>query len=646
MVATRSNLVRIARRLYRRARSFTSLQFATIAFVFLVCICVVGLQALNIRSERARDIDAASGRAADLARALGQQAEDTFRLADTALIGSVTRLEDDGYTDKTLNGLRPILIARVKVFHSLVNFVITDETGKCLVVEPGPASANCSLVGRGNFEYHRTHTDKAPRLGRPRRGLISGTWIMSLSRRVNHPDGSFAGIVSVGLSLPFFQDYYDTFDIGPKGAIVLARNGEDPVILIRRPFIEANVGRDFRNAAIFKVIAARGPIGQVELKASTDGEERLYAYRQLNAFPLLIAVGFGMDDILADWRASARIQMVTTAGLVLLIAALGAWLSLHIRTRRRLEDAHRDAAAAFRLLAENSTDLIVRLGPDNERIYVSPACRALFGYEPEEMLGHNPLEMVHPDDRERWKKDYGPADGGADMDVTGTYRLIRKDGSVIWVEGNRRRLAAEGGFVVTIRDVTQRKVAEEKLAELNARLQSMANHDALTGLANRRQFDDTLETEFRRAARGHTTLSLIMIDVDRFKRFNDRFGHPAGDGCLKQIAGALAGVIRRPGDLLARYGGEEMAIVLPNTPLAGALNIAEHARQAVRALAIPHADIGKMVTISLGVAASCEAIDRPAKLIEAADKALYVAKESGRDAVRSASDEPADQAAD
>ena len=326
---------------------------------------------------------------------------------------------------------------------------------------------------------------------------------------------------------------------------------------------------------------------------------------------------------------------------------LGLWLALHIRMRRRLEDAQSETAAAFRLLAESSSDLIVKLGPNRERLYVSPASRALFGYEPEELMQMNPLDNVHPDDREVWRRHYGGAGDGTADDASKTFRIIRKDGTVIWVESNRHRLPDDAGFVVTLRDVTEREITEQRLTETNRRLQDIVDRDGLTRLANRRCFDTTLAAEFRRAQRDGTTLSLVMIDVDCFKAYNDRYGHPAGDGCLRRIAAALKDVPGRPGDLVARYGGEELAIVLPNTPLPGALTIAEQARCAVRALALRHeGNAGGVVTISLGVAALGEngAVVSPAALIEAADRALYAAKEGGRDAVRAVPDINAVQA--
>ncbi|MCK1791967.1 diguanylate cyclase [Pseudomonas violetae] len=135
-------------------------------------------------------------------------------------------------------------------------------------------------------------------------------------------------------------------------------------------------------------------------------------------------------------------------------------------------------------------------------------------------------------------------------------------------------------------------------------LRSMALMDGLTGVANRRKFNEDILADWRLCFREQKPLSLILVDVDYFKRYNDHYGHPAGDGCLKSIAQALSEAVRRPYDLVARYGGEEFACVLPNTALSGAVEIAERMRERVRTLGIEHAasDVDRVVTISLGVA--------------------------------------------
>jgi diguanylate cyclase (GGDEF)-like protein len=164
----------------------------------------------------------------------------------------------------------------------------------------------------------------------------------------------------------------------------------------------------------------------------------------------------------------------------------------------------------------------------------------------------------------------------------------------------------------------------------------------LTGLANRRHFDEMLAAEFRRAAREKTSLGLIMIDADHFKRFNDIYGHPAGDSCLRAIALVLRQGLSRKGsggsaDFVARYGGEEFAVLVPNITQSGAFALAERLREAVHGLRIPHeASPRTIVTISLGVASvtPAEGACRTEDLVTAADTALYAAKKAGRDQTR------------
>jgi len=169
-------------------------------------------------------------------------------------------------------------------------------------------------------------------------------------------------------------------------------------------------------------------------------------------------------------------------------------------------------------------------------------------------------------------------------------------------------------------------------------LERLSSYDGLTGIPNRRRFDEYLELEWKRAVREATPLSIIMIDIDHFKRFNDTYGHCAGDDCLRQVAAALAGSVHRPSDLVARYGGEEFVAVLPKTDSEGATFIAETMRHSVSALLIPNAgsDTCDHLTISLGTA-TCLPNENlhSSSLIDAGDRSLYEAKRCGRNQVKS-----------
>jgi diguanylate cyclase (GGDEF)-like protein len=186
-----------------------------------------------------------------------------------------------------------------------------------------------------------------------------------------------------------------------------------------------------------------------------------------------------------------------------------------------------------------------------------------------------------------------------------------------------------------------------QLIQLTTKLQRLTAIDPLTEIANRRTLDSAMEQEWRRAMRTHIPLSLLLIDIDCFKQFNDTYGHVAGDHCLRRVAAALAGVARRAGDVAARYGGEEFAVVLPQTEAADAQQIAERVREAVLALSIPHQHSAAhpQVTVSIGVGSisfsgnpESPVSDQTVRanivtLVEAADTALYAAKCAGRNQV-------------
>jgi len=192
------------------------------------------------------------------------------------------------------------------------------------------------------------------------------------------------------------------------------------------------------------------------------------------------------------------------------------------------------------------------------------------------------------------------------------------------------------GIVAQFKDITSREQAKEDLEKANIALGKMVLVDGLTQIANRRCFDDTLANEWQRLKRTGQPISLLLGDIDYFKKFNDHYGHQAGDDCLREVGTALAGSVLRPADLVARYGGEEFVLLLPEVTAEEALKVAERVLEAISALQIPHqaSEVRDTVSISIGAATLIPIDDQqPASLIAMADEALYRAKEQGRNRV-------------
>lgn len=283
------------------------------------------------------------------------------------------------------------------------------------------------------------------------------------------------------------------------------------------------------------------------------------------------------------------------------------------------------------------------LYPDgsNELLYISPATNDILGHTPEYFMQdlNRFWNMVHPDDLERLLKEDFEANRKKTLFVS-EVRVRMPDGQQRWVQlSSRPTSEMKNDSVVWIGyiiDITRVKQIEMELVEANRQLKALSLTDGLTGLANRRHFDEMLNNEWARFKRTQHPFSLILLDIDFFKNYNDHYGHQMGDDCLKRIASILQKHTRRAGDLAARYGGDELIIIAFNTNAAAALEMAENIHQSVESLRIKNENTSLgMVTISIGVATIMgEEYQSEQHLLKAADIALYQAKKDGRNCVR------------
>ena len=513
-----SSLLGILTRQARLAPKGIPITSLATIFVILVCLSLVFIDGWRSWTARNIQLHEMGISTANMTRAIAQHASDTIKAADTTLVGLVERVQMDGTGPDALLRLHPLLVERVGELPQLQGLFIYDENGRWLANSLPAMPSNVNNSDRDYFIYHRSNIDPKPYIGLPIRSRSTGMWIITVSRRINHTDGSFAGVALATISIDYFVKFYESFDIGRHGAIVLALN--DGTMLTRRPLLNNYTGKSMANTVLYRDNISKKAAGTVFIVSAQDGVTRLNSFRHLDQYPLYVSSALSKDEILADWLTDTYVH---TAGVAILLVVLG-WLGFHL---------------------------------------------------------------------------------------VGQIKL---------------RLNAEAELVRT----------RDALETLNETLERLALQDGLTGLANRRHFDLALDKEFSRAVREASSLALVMIDVDCFKQYNDIYGHAAGDECLRKISQVVKINQNRPGDVAARYGGEELGVLLPGTDVRGAMAIAEKIRLEIHNLGIEHTgNSAGVVTVSAGVDAfvPVQDLDNPLELIQAADKALYAAKSGGRDRV-------------
>ena len=275
--------------------------------------------------------------------------------------------------------------------------------------------------------------------------------------------------------------------------------------------------------------------------------------------------------------------------------------------------------------------------------YIGPQIEPLLGWSQESWLNANDWAMrMHPEDRE-YSVNFCISQSQAGVDHEIDYRALTKDNGYVWIRDVVHVVRNEKGetesLVGFMFDISERKKTEEKLINLQKELEALSFKDGLTGIANRRRFDACLELEWASARRSEQPLSVILLDIDFFKQFNDLYGHIAGDQCLTSVAQTLALAIARPRDIAARFGGEDFVILLPETDEVGAQEVAERCQRLVEKLRIPHekSDDNPYVSFSMGVGTIIPSPDmEPTAFINAVDKLLYTAKQNGRNRIETA----------
>jgi diguanylate cyclase (GGDEF)-like protein/PAS domain S-box-containing protein len=601
-------------------------------FLGAICFAILAFAGWREWQSRAADLANAEIETRNLARSVAQYADDTLELGKTILVSLVGRLERDGTSPDAIARLRSLLEARRSVLGRVRGLFVYDEQGNWIATTERLDLAGLNNGDRDYFQRHKLSQSTEIRVGNPVRSRSGGQWIITLSKRFNNPDGTFAGVALATLDVAHFTDFFSQFDLGPGGAISLLNR--DGIILSRYPEDGTYVGLDLSKSNLIKNVIGKVSEAAYYFRSPLDGRDRLSSYKVSSAFPLVTLATRTEDDVLAQWRHEALGRSIFILMLTSIIALAGSYLIRQLVQHQRLTQALADGEAEFRLLAEGSSDMVLRIGLDERISYVSPSCERILGWSASALIGSSPAARINAEDRPQVNVAIGRLKS-AEMDETKIiYRTRRSDETEIWLETalrSTRDVNGElNGVVAISRDISDH-------VELEAQLTALARTDSLTGLANRRQFDEAFEAEWARAARSGSELSIVLVDVDQFKKFNDYYGHPAGDVALQEVAKILAKQTRRPADLVARYGGEEFVLLLPDTDAEGAYRLAENIRGGLadRNLAHKKNIPSGRVTLSLGIATTrlSDVGSGRERLLKIADEALYCAKARGRDRV-------------
>lgn len=749
--ARQMNILDLPTRLSRLYDKQLPVMVAATLLVVLVCMSLIALDGWRTWQARGIELHESEVVASNLARSLAQHAEDVIVDADTILHSLVERLEVEGAGRASHDRLYALLSARVAESRSLQGLFVYDETGRSVVNSVASKVPNLNSADREYFIYHRSHDDRNPHIGLSVRSRSTGESIITVSRRINNADGSFAGVALATISLDYFQKFYASFDVGRKGAIVLML--ETGAVLVRCPFNAAYIGSNTGSGIPFANFLSKAPVGTAMIKSSVDGVERLNGYRHLEHYPLVVDVALSEDEILDKWLIDASVHSLGVGILIIVLGILGYRVIGQIRLRLRVEGQLAESEKRLRTITDNVPAFIAYIDREQRYRFCNALYSSEFGVPMEELLGNNLLSLFGAEayaaiapyvlqalsgqnvvfERHALERGlechslyhYVP-DIDRSGDVRGFYAMVlditarknielqlsskekllrgltdhlpslvsyidreerfqfnnqayeewlgkplskitgrhireacgdaayfkykrfldqavagkkidfafasKRNGSKRYYNASYIPQFDENGQVVGVCSMTN-DITELKKIELQ--LIKLARIDALTGLSNRAQFDETLRKAIARSRRTGLSMALMYLDIDHFKTINDTYGHQAGDEALCEFARRLSDSVRKT-DHVSRLSGDEFVIILECVKAEGQAEIV--ANKIIQAMEPEFSVLDKRVTVtvSIGIAILREDDIEPETLLHRADQALYRAKSAGRDAYRAA----------
>jgi diguanylate cyclase (GGDEF)-like protein/PAS domain S-box-containing protein len=348
-------------------------------FIAIACTVLIGLEASHIITQRSEILADSRKDTANLTSSLIQHAELTFRTADAVLIGVVERLEHEPLDSAARQRLTAWFAQEIQHSSQFISFAIINSDG-AMVVDAHDENEEGQFSDREFFIYHRTHDDRELHIGSPFRDRLTDGWIIPATRRFNRADGTFGGVAVAAINPQYFQDFYDRLQLGNNGAVLLA--SLDKTLLVRRPFVEANVGRDMTNSGLFAQLK-HAPVGSVEITASIDGVRRLNSYEQGRVYPIVVTVAQDVNELLAPWRHSAIGQMAQAVLIAIFIMLMGGFVWRATRTLAAKSVKLSETNARFDAAVTNMSNGLTMFDADGRLMVWNEKYLELYGLSPD-----------------------------------------------------------------------------------------------------------------------------------------------------------------------------------------------------------------------------------------------------------------------
>ncbi len=463
----------ISQKTSRTPRSRRSIKLVLALGILLIGTALVGLESwTSWRSHEAAEADIHS-ESENLTLSLVEHASSSLESIDSILRQSVELLQHDGLSEDVSARLHELYVERSRQLGQVESLIMVDDQGNWRA-SSAPYLSSTPITDREHFAYHRDHPDHDLHFGGIINSRYSGTKVMIFSRRFDKPDGSFGGIAVAALKPAYFQSFFDSLSTGHDGVVGLLL--DTGTLLVRHPQAPELIGTSFAKQPLFAEHLPNASSGSFMSVSVVDGIQRWISYRRVPGTPLVVTAALSPAEKLTEWRRQTLAHASALTLILLVLGGLGAFLIIQIGRIEQAERAETAAAeeartvgAQYRLLAENARDMIVCVGMDGVRRYVSPASRELLGLAPEDMVGRVAADYIHPEDRARWQEHIALLARGL-AEPYCSYRLRRSDGDYVWVEATIHFVfdPATGSpveFINVVRDISKRREAELRLRD-------------------------------------------------------------------------------------------------------------------------------------------------------------------------------------